>query len=307
MENKTLRAILAIGCSASGKSTWAKEFIQSNPDFEEINRDDIRLSLFGRENMYDGDEEEVSNTQRAMIQSAFSRGKSIVVSDTNLNTKLRNILVSFIEQFAKVEWKDFTEVPLETLLERDSLREFPVGDRVIKRQYYKYIMKDKYYREPYLKPQDTTLRKAVIFDVDGTLTLGPKNRSPYDMSKVSGDEPNPYALNMLEMFCSDERMKIFVFSGREEKARLDTMEWLFRHTQNFRHAVFDGRVDMFLRENGDSKSDSLVKDDFYTEHVRDKYHVVAVFDDRLKVAVNVWGPKGAGLPLFRVGDPEADF
>jgi len=68
MENKTLRAILAIGCSASGKSTWAKEFIQSNPDFEEINRDDIRLSLFGRENMYNGDEEEVSNTQRAMIQ-----------------------------------------------------------------------------------------------------------------------------------------------------------------------------------------------------------------------------------------------
>lgn len=39
-------AMLTVGCSGSGKSTFAKEFIKYNPDYVEINRDNIRFDTF---------------------------------------------------------------------------------------------------------------------------------------------------------------------------------------------------------------------------------------------------------------------
>lgn len=308
MENERKFLILR-GLSAAGKSTFAKSFLEENPNFVEVNRDNIRLALFGRERMWSGDENKVSEVEEQQIKDAFASGKSVISSNTNLNDRYIAKFRKLADLFkAVVEINDsFLSVPLEELLRRDSIREHPVSASVIHRQYNKYVRKDTHYREPYLKPQDTSLPQAVIFDQDGTLTTGPKNRSPYDMSKISQDEPNPYALNMLEMFSSNPQMQIFIFSGREEKARLNTMEWLFKHTEVFRHAVFDGRVEMFMREDGNSEGDDKLKERLYTLHVKDKFHVVAVFDDRLKVVVNVWGPRGFGLPLFRVGDPEANF
>lgn len=41
------KLIILVGISGSGKSTWATEYIQKNPDTLRINRDDIRKSLVG--------------------------------------------------------------------------------------------------------------------------------------------------------------------------------------------------------------------------------------------------------------------
>lgn len=199
-----------------------------------------------------------------------------------------------------------TDVPLEVCLERDKSREFPVGASVIKRQYYKYIMKNEFYREPYLKPQDVSLPKAVIFDVDGTLTLGPKDRSPYDMSKVLNDEPNLYTFQFLNLFLNNTDTTVFIFSGREKKSKDDTLQWILRYVDAtaFKKAVDSERVLFVFREDDNSEGDDKLKDRFFNTHVQNNYHVVAVFDDRLRVC-KMWKEKG--LPLFRVGDPEADF
>ena len=242
-----------------------------------------------------------------MVASAAQRGKNIVISDTNLNNKLVNQLVKFVEECGfVVEWKDFTDVPLEVCLGRDKSREFPVGASVIKRQYYKYIMKNEFYREPYLKPQDVSLPKAVIFDVDGTLTLGPKDRSPYDMSKVLNDEPNLYTFQFLNLFLNNTDTTVFIFSGREKKSKDDTLQWILRYVDAtaFKKAVDSERVLFVFREDDNSEGDDKLKDRFFNTHVQNNYHVVAVFDDRLRVC-KMWKEKG--LPLFRVGDPEADF
>jgi predicted kinase len=39
------KAILTVGISASGKSTWAAEHIYNNPNTVEINRDNIRAAV----------------------------------------------------------------------------------------------------------------------------------------------------------------------------------------------------------------------------------------------------------------------
>ena len=40
------QAILCIGISASGKSTWSEQLVIDNPDWVNINRDDVRFELF---------------------------------------------------------------------------------------------------------------------------------------------------------------------------------------------------------------------------------------------------------------------
>lgn len=303
-----MKAIFTKGISGAGKSFWTSNFIAENPEWEEINRDNIRTSLYGRDKMYKGDEQEVTNTQKSMIASAAQRGKNIVISDTNLNNKLANSLIRFVENLGySIEWKDFTSVPLDVCLEHDSKRQFPVGAEVIKRQYYKYVVGNKFYREPYLKPQDETLPKCIITDFDGTVTISPHKRSPYDMSKVLQDEPNKYVINLLELFVQHTDVHIFIFSGREEKARQDSLLWLKTHAPKLYSICGGDRFEFVMRKDGDSRRDSLIKREFYDEHVFGRFEVLAVLDDRKQVCVETWGAKALGLPLFRIGDPEADF
>ena len=43
------KLILTQGCPGSGKSTWANEYVQKNPGFFILTRDDFREKLFGLE------------------------------------------------------------------------------------------------------------------------------------------------------------------------------------------------------------------------------------------------------------------
>jgi predicted kinase len=301
------KLILTVGISGSGKSTWASKFVAESPDSRvEVNRDDIRLRLYGRENMYKGDESRVTDIQLDVVEKALQDGKTVVVSDTNLVEIYKTPFYKLANKYqVELELNDvFLYVPLDVCIYRDSKREFPVGESVIRNQYAK--ISNKIHREPYLSPQDTSLPKAVIFDVDGTMTLGPNHRSPYDMSKVSQDEPNLYTLAFLDSFCADKNVSIFILSGREEIAEKDTLQWINKYSNgNFHQAFNDGRVRVIMRENNNNEADDLLKDRFYLQHIKNLYHVVAVFDDRLRVCVNVW--HRYGLPLFRVGSPTADF
>lgn len=40
------QAILTVGISSSGKTTWAEKFVFENPSWVNINRDDVRFTLF---------------------------------------------------------------------------------------------------------------------------------------------------------------------------------------------------------------------------------------------------------------------
>ena len=73
------------------------------------------------------------------------------------------------------------------------------------------------------------------------------------------------------------------------------MAWLDRHVG----VPYDG---LHMRVTGDQRKDSVVKAEIFDREIRDRYHVVGVFDDRAQV-VRMW--RSLGLTVFQVA--EGDF
>lgn len=115
-----------------------------------------------------------------------------------------------------------------------------------------------------------------ICDIDGTLANHQGIRSPYDESKVSLDVPLPTCQVIESLLEKDERNVIF-FSGRTEACRKDTEEWL---KQNL---YLTHKPQLYMRAVGDQRSDDILKEEMYNKYIKDKYSVLGVFDDRLKV------------------------
>lgn len=135
---------------------------------------------------------------------------------------------------------------------------------------------------------------AILCDLDGTLALFDREKeNPYDRD-FSQDTVNKAVLNLL-WGCNDWAF-VFILSGRREKHRAVTERWLKKNDIDFEA--------LYMRGDGDNRKDSIVKGEMYIKHVKEKYDVIAVFDDRLQVC-RLWYK--LGLPLFRVGDPDANY
>jgi hypothetical protein len=133
----------------------------------------------------------------------------------------------------------------------------------------------------------------VLVDIDGTVALN-VSRSPYDMTRVGEDAPNPAVIAAVRAMHAAGHGVVFC-SGRDASARADTEAWLARH-------VRVPYLALHLRAIGDSRRDSIVKREIYEREIRDRYRVVGVFDDRQQV-VRMW--RDLGLTVFQVA--EGDF
>ena len=83
-------AIITIGISASGKTTWA-EFEATKTSSKVICRDDIRRSLFSFSKWSDykftrDKEKKVSAVVKELLIECSTTGQSVILSDTNLNS-----------------------------------------------------------------------------------------------------------------------------------------------------------------------------------------------------------------------------
>jgi len=145
-----------------------------------------------------------------------------------------------------------------------------------------------------------TKRKACIFDVDGTLALHDGIRNPYDTAKCLDDKPNGPVIELLSLYCA-AGYRIIICSGREDRFMDLTCDWLKEHVGLLAPGY---SYDIHMRKTGDTRPDNAIKEEIYNAHIKDKYDVRAVVDDRLRVC-RIWHK--LGLPLFRVGDPEANF
>lgn len=146
-----MQAIMCIGVSASGKTTWAKDFVSKNPNWVIICRDDIRTALMGGKLDWSKwnwkREDEVTKAQENMILEAKKNKQSVIIADTNLpvvkngkvafsnGDKLANKLALF---GFKVSWKEF-DISLDEAIERDKNRPSAVGESVIRNQYEKWL------------------------------------------------------------------------------------------------------------------------------------------------------------------------
>lgn len=304
MKNKQIEVIICKGLPASGKSTFAREWVEEDKKNRvQVEKDQIRKmsELFegGKYNHRRGDESIVLKERDRQIHSALVKGKSVISSDTNLVQKRVAQITNIAKKYnAEVTVKSFLDVPLKDLIERDKKREDPVGEQVIREMFHKLVKTmPTYYR--WVEGREI----CVISDIDGTLTRGPKNRSPYDWSKVGNDAINPATSAILDgiSFIHGRNgvgeVKTFLFSGRDSVCRPETEEWLERHD-----IEYDA---LYMRDQDDSRNDALIKKELFDKHIRDKYNVLFVLDDRPRVC-DMWRDE-LGLNVFQIGDVNYKF
>ena len=147
------------------------------------------------------------------------------------------------------------------------------------------------------------MQKAIICDIDGTLSLKHDGRTWYDASTSDLDKPNKPVLALLRLIQeanwhglnSEQDCQIIFVSGRQEKDREPTEKFLKKH-------MLHG-YPLFMRETGDSKPDTIVKMNIYKENIKGKYDILFVLDDRNSEkypVVGMW--RILGLACFQVAE-----
>lgn len=285
------------GIPGSGKTTEALAWVQKNPRFHaRVNRDSIRYATFGSYVLPNQLEPLVTKIQLEIFETLIVEGKSVVVDDTNLRLKAVKPFVEIAERYnIPVMFTDF-DVELKVALERNRNRERIVPDEVIRKMFKSFIHRDKNpmvaladaaYVEQYVP--DTSLPKAVLVDVDGTLMNMSLERSPFEWDKVLLDEPNLAVVETVQALKAFG-YTIVVMSGRDAVCRADTLLSLTEAG-----VAVDA---LFMRPEKDMRPDWQVKMELFDNNVRNSYNVVFALDDRNQV-VDFYRKK-LGLPVHQV-------
>jgi hypothetical protein len=134
---------------------------------------------------------------------------------------------------------------------------------------------------------EQVMQRAIICDLDGTLSLYDRSTGQHYDRDYENDEINPAVQYVLEH--KDANTEIVFISGRKETFRKVTKEWLDRYG-------FGGHP-LFMRKTTDNRKDVILKKELCKAHIRDKYEVIFVLDDRNQ-SVDLW--RSLGLTCFQV-------
>lgn len=306
------------GLPGSGKTYWAKERVDTaNPPGSviRVNRDDLReMALYNhyREPIADL-EQIITRMQHAAIGAALHAGRDVISDDTNLRARyVRSLMEVALANGARWEICDFTDVPVEICIARDTDRvgRARVGAETIMRMHRQYLAQyhgkplpvpelaptalDPYAAvEPYVAPEYKPW--AFLVDLDGTLALL-NGRNPYDESCVGQDLPNRPVIEVAEALIERGMTPIYM-SGRTEACREATEEWLREHLRPM--AIHDGGLRLYMRPVGDTRPDHVVKLELFDRYVRHQWNVRFAIDDRNQV-VTLW--RRLGLVCFQAAD-----
>lgn len=283
----TLKVYVYQGLPASGKSFAACKLIDKDPGkYKRVNKDLLRKMLDNSHYTKDN-EKFVLHLQDIIILEALQEGKHVIVDNTNLLPAHIERIKQLVKGLAEV-WVDdsFLQVPVEECIKRDLQRLDSVGKDVIMQMYNKYLKK-----EPTPVKYVEGLPNAVIFDLDGTLSLL-NGRNPYDASTCEQDLPNPQVVELYHLY--KDKYKVILCSGREDKYREQTEKWLANNNIEYAH--------LYMRKTDDFRKDNIIKTEIYKDHIAPNYNVKVVVDDRGQV-VKAW--RELGLTVFQVA--EGDF
>lgn len=286
------KLIVLQGCPCSGKSTWAKKFIEDLGEEAEnwfvLNRDTIRFNI--GKGTYDHNHENLVNKiEKEYLELATFLRKNIIVDGTNLNPKTIKRWERFAEQnFYEIEWKKFY-VPFKEAMERSKKRKEMGGHYISKKTmtfFYEHYCKEKIEEERtdkrVIREYVEGLPDAVICDLDLTLALH-QGRNPYDWSRIHEDKIDPRLQLILNMYMENGVTVLFV-TGRSDSAREQTSKWLSDNKLGTDWELFTKPNNSF--EHGDE-----YKRRVYRENIENKYNVLCVFEDSNK-CVKMWREEG---------------
>lgn len=301
--------IICRGLPASGKSTWAKAQLEKEPKrWVRVNRDDLRSML--NASVYTHDSEEfVREVRNHLIMDALSNGYDVIVDDTNLVPKTVKKLHDIAQTFGdvKVIEKCFN-LSVDDCIKRNALREgkAKVPDKVINdmaraagiAKGRKLEDKEVYYSPKQYKgvpvQADANLQPAIICDIDGTLAIV-GDRPFYDASRSDvTDTLNTHVASLITTY-AERGWKIIFLTGREEIDRPPTERFLKGHLPNLDYVLL-------MRDNGDSRQDTVAKREIYESQIAGKYDVRFTVEDRPRVC-RMWRDE-LGIFCYQVAHRE---
>lgn len=290
------------GLPASGKTTVAlKQYVEGRGDVR-VCRDDIRMMLQAKTFLdYEG-EQTVTLLEEAMVREALKAHRSVVVDATHLRPK-------YVRKWAKVAREfgvglNVHAIPctIEESIERNEARRLRGGRYVpveAIQSMRRFLGKGELLQpvdltdleEPTIRRYEPRLDKpdAIVVDIDGTLAHM-NGRGPYDLHRV-GEDRLDVEVRQVVRWAVDEGWQVILLSGREDSVYLETTNWLRDH---------DVMADeLYMRPADDKRKDSIVKAELFDTHVRDRFNVRFVLDDRNQV-VEMW--RAMGLKCFQVAE-----
>ena len=283
--NKKL--ILTRGIQGSGKSTWARQWVEEDPENRvRINNDDIRNMLgkywvTSRENL-------VSSIKNNMAEEAINRGYDIVVDNMNLNPREVKLWEKVVElnnedpdgYKYEIEFKDFF-IPLEECIRRDAMRPNPIGEKVIRETWkrYKHFIQtsevEKYVNN--LIKEDESKPYCLVVDMDSTLCFNTTKRPWYGEGAAEGminDVPNMGVLRLVEQWTKPGSTaytnNLIIATSRDTSQEEVTKQWLAKYN------IYP--QEFYFRREGDYRKGVEVKKE-QIEKILEKYNVVAIIDD----------------------------
>lgn len=270
------------GLPASGKTTYAKQLVGKG--WVRVNKDDLRAMLHSSK-YSKVNEAFVISLRDEIIIRALVNGDNVVVDDTNLAPQHTNQFESIASEFLAEYEEKFFDTPVRECIRRNAERANPVPERVIYDMYNKYLKPP----TPVLPPVENDDREeAIIVDVDGTLAHIADGRNPYDASRAMNDELDD-AVSVITAMAYQNGYKVIILTGRSAEHRQVTEEWLEANG-----VPYD---ELYTRAEGDTRKDSIVKEELYRTHVEPRYRVKFVLDDRNQV-VDMW--RNIGLKCLQV-------
>lgn len=276
------------GLPASGKTTYAKELV--NKGWVRVNKDDLRAMLnnskFSKEN-----EGYVLSLRDEIIISSLVQGKNVVVDDTNLDPKHLIQFESIAGEFLADFEIRFFDVDVKECIKRNRERPNPVPDKVI------YTMYERYIKPPVQEvAYDDDKEECIIVDIDGTLAHIADGRSPYDASRAMNDSLDD-AVSVITAMFYNHGYKVIILTGRHEEHREVTENWLKENDVQYDELYT--RMEYDVDEKGNRLDDKIVKQRLYETHVKARFNVKFVLDDRNRV-VDMW--RSLGLKCLQVAE-----
>lgn len=269
------------GLPGSGKTTMARSLVDTRQAVR-VNKDDLREMLHNGIHSKSS-EKEVLALRDKIVVDTLSRGRTIIVDDTNFapyhETRLREIAKNMGIPFVK----HFVDTPLEDCLLRNAQRDKPVPESVITDMYEKYLAPKTPVNIP-VTIEGEEKDEAIIVDVDGTLAhiSGDNPRNPYDASRAMEDTLDD-AVSVITAMAYSHGYKVIILTGRTAAHRQATEEWLEANGVEY--------DELYTRADGDKRQDSIVKEELYRTHVEPRYKVKFVLDDRAQV-IRMWESNG---------------
>lgn len=294
-----MKAVITVGVSASGKTTWAE-----SQNAMVVSRDNVRRTILEQRLhrklspgelwtrwKFGKDESSVTEVCWASICSCARLGQDVIIADTNLNRDRNNQLKAKLEKLGfEVEFKEFP-ITLEEAWKRDAGRADGVGHAVLAKQYdqwLEYIGQRKYVA-------DISKPRAIMVDIDGTLAHMNGKRGAFDWEKVYLDDLDAAVYHAVRGFYM-QGFEILITSGRDAVCYDLTEKWMVDNNVPF--------TKLFMRSAGDMRKDSIIKEELFFNHIADNWNVFAVFDDRPQV-VRKWTQ--LGIKVFAIGNQYLEF